>query len=146
MSRLDRNVSIDAPTAVVWRVMADVEHWPDWTPTILAVKPRWTGLFGVGSSALVTPRGRGEAPWTVTEFEPGRSFTWETKSGASLWVIGGHVVEPDGAGARVTLSISTRGAAAPLFSWLVARLSRRNVEQEAASLKRRSEELARTTA
>ena len=143
MSKLERTVRIDASPAVVWRIMIDVERWPDWTPSMRGVRPQSVGAFGLGSVALVTPRGRSESPWTVTAFEPERSFTWETKVSARLWVQAGHVIEPDGAGSRVTLSISTRGRMAPLVGWLIARMSRRNVEEEAAGLKRRSEEQAR---
>lgn len=27
-------VAIDAPPNEVWAVVCDVEHWPDWTPTV----------------------------------------------------------------------------------------------------------------
>jgi carbon monoxide dehydrogenase subunit G len=145
MPKLERTVRIAAPPSVVWRVMIDVKRWPEWTPSIRSVKPQGAGAFGTGSVALVTPRGRPESPWTVTAFEPERSFTWETKVGERLWVLAGHVIEPDSAGARVTLSISTRGRMAPLLGWLIARMSRRNVDEEAAGLKRRSEEQARLT-
>jgi hypothetical protein len=38
----------------VWRIVADVEHWHDWTPTILEVKPLTDG--GASQGALEAPK------------------------------------------------------------------------------------------
>ena len=35
-------VAIDAPADLVWNVFTDVEHWPDWTPSVT----RLIGLDG----------------------------------------------------------------------------------------------------
>ena len=142
MARYDRTVHIDAPTPAVWAVIADVEKWPDWTPTILTVVRHDQGDFGLGSTANVHPKGFPDSLLTVTEFTPGRSFTWEGKGGVGITVRLAHIVEPDGDGARVTLSVIPGGPAAPFFGWLAARMSKKNVEVEAESLKKRVESAA----
>jgi carbon monoxide dehydrogenase subunit G len=142
MARYDRSIHIDAPPPVVWDVIADVAKWPDWTPTILTVVRQEDGAFGLGSTAKVHPRGFPDALLTVTEFTPGRSFTWEGTGGIGMTVQLAHVVEPDGGGSRATLSVIPGGFAAPFFGWLAARMSKKNVDIEAESLKARAESIA----
>ena len=141
MARYERTIQIDAPPSAVWAVMANLERWPEWTPTILELLT--DGALGSGSTARVTPKGRREGVWRVTEFLPERSFTWETGAGPALRVVAGHVVEPADRGSRGTLTITPAGPAAPLVGWLVARMSKSNVDTEAESLKRRVEQLTR---
>lgn len=145
MARLDCVVRIDARPEVVWGVLADVEKWPEWTPTILSVVRQGEGAFGMGSTAKVHARGFAEDVLTVTEFTPGRSFTWTGRGGPGMTVELAHVIEADGTGSRVTLSVVPAGPAAVLLGWLAVRMSRKNVETEAEMLKKRVEELARAT-
>jgi carbon monoxide dehydrogenase subunit G len=136
--KLERRIHIDAPPARVWQVMADVERWPEWTPSVIAVRRNDDGPLRIGSSAEVDLRGTPKATWTVTQLDEGRSFWWE--SDATPSVAGGHIIEPDGDGANVTLAIHPRGIIGALLSPLIVRMSRANVETEAAGLKRRCEE------
>lgn len=140
---VERTIDIDAPPDVVWRVMTDVEKWPEWTPSMRRIEKMGDAPFGKGSSARVAARFAPRAVWTVTEFEENRSFTWEAKT-ANSQAVAGHVIEPDGAGSKVTLSVDVTG------SWMIKVLGplmaitiRRSVRQEADGLKRRSEELAK---
>jgi uncharacterized protein YndB with AHSA1/START domain len=136
--KLERTVHIAAPPERVWRVMSEVERWHEWTPSVIAVKRNDSGPLRVGSSAHMDLRGAPKATWTVTQLDEGRAFWWE--SDATPRVAGGHVIEPDGDGANVTLTIEPRGVVGALFSPLIVRMSRANVEAEAAGLKRRCEE------
>ena len=139
----ERTIQIDAPLAAVWAVLADVERWPEWTPSILSVVRKEPGPLGLASTAKVKPKGFPESLLRVTEFSPGRSFMWEGSGGPGLRVILAHAVEPAAdRGSRVTLTISAAGPLAPFAGWLVARMSKRNVDTEAESLKRRVEQPA----
>lgn len=143
MARYERVVQIAAPPATVWSVLEDVERWPEWTPSILSVVRQEATAFGLDSTANVRPKGFPESLLRVTEFSPGRSFTWEGSGGPGLRVILPHVIELDGDASRVTLSVTAAGPAAPFLGWLVARMARRNIKTEAESLKRRAEQIAR---
>jgi carbon monoxide dehydrogenase subunit G len=143
MAAYERTIQIDAPPSAVWTVIADVERWPEWTPSILSVVRNEPGPFGLASTARVKPKGFPESVMRVTEFSSERSFTWEGTGGPGLRVAANHVIEPAAGGSRVTLSITPAGPAAPFVGWLVARMSKRNVDTEARSLKRRVEQLAR---
>lgn len=137
---IERTIDIDAPASVVWSVMADVEQWHTWTESIQSVVLADPPDLGVGSTAEVRQPGFPAATWSVTEWEPGRSFTWESRA-PGVHSVGEHSVEPLGDGAsRATLAIHQTGALAWLLGLLAGRRSRRYVDMEAAGLKSRAEE------
>ena len=143
MAGYERVIEIEAPPAVVWAILEDVEKWPTWTPSILRVVRQESGTFGVGSTAKVKAKGFPEGLLRVTELSPGRSFTWQGSSGPGFRVLLGHAIEAVGAGSRVTLSITPVGPAAICMGWLAARMSKPNINIEAESLKVRAEQIAR---
>jgi len=136
---IERTVSINAPPERVFDVMVDVERWPEWTESIRSIERLDSGEFGVGSKAKLRIRRSPSANvWTVTEVTPNRSFTWETNSGG-VKGIASHLIEPDGNGSKVTLTVDLSGIVATLFSPMIAGQSRKNVDMEAEGLKRRAE-------
>lgn len=137
---IERTIDINAPPERVWSVMMDVERWPEWTDSMKSVERLHSGEFGVGSKAKLKIR-RSPNPnvWTVTELTPNRSFTWETNSGGVKGVAS-HVIEPQGNGSKVTISVALSGIVATIFGPFITSPSRQNVDMEAEGLKRRSEE------
>jgi hypothetical protein len=136
-------IDIDAAAPRVWSVLADVERWPDWTPTMNEVRLRGGGTLGPESTADVRQPKLPKAVWKVTAFEEGRRFAW-TAGGPGVLTVGDHVVEPLGADrCRVTLGIETTGALSRPFWLFAGGLTRRYVTLEANSLKKHCE--ARTT-
>ena len=142
MARYARMVDIAAPPEAVWSVLADVDKWPAWTPTILSVVRLESGAFGLGSSAKVKAKGFAESVLRVTEWTPGRSFTWEGPAGPGMRILLGHVIEATDGGSRVTLSIDPAGPLAMFIGWLAARMARGNLNVEAERLKARVEGIA----
>jgi uncharacterized protein YndB with AHSA1/START domain len=143
---MERSVEINAPSERVWAVLSDVERWPAWTPTTTSVVMETPPPFAVGSRATLELRGQKQpSVWEVTELTPGRSFTREMRAGPGLRVVAGHVIEPLATGCRVTLSIVARGPLSLPVRPFIERMSADNVETEAASLKRRCEEVASPT-
>ncbi|MGE3511779.1 MAG: SRPBCC family protein [Vicinamibacterales bacterium] len=139
-------VDIDAPAAVVWAVMSDIEHWPDWTASVREVR-RWDPHRPLrpGSRAVVRQPKLPPALWTVTSLTPGRQFVWT--AGVPLWwSTGVHTVDPVGdlPASRATLSIKFTGLLGRLCSPLIRDLTERYIRLEAEGLKRRSEELFRS--
>lgn len=127
---------IDAPTDLVWEVLADVDHWPDWLPTVDSVERLDDGPFVVGSRARVRQPKLPRAEWEVTEVVDGRSFTWEA-TGPGMRTIARHEVVPDADGSRVTLSIEQTGPMGAVAALVWRRLTQRYIELEAESLDKR---------
>jgi uncharacterized protein YndB with AHSA1/START domain len=134
----DITVDIAAPPDRVWQVMTDVELWPEWTESVQSVKRLDKGPFRVGSRARVKQPKFLPAVWEVTEIDPGRSFTWVTRS-PGMVASGRHRVEPTAKGSRATLSVAYSGLLAGLITRLLAGITDRYLMYEAAGLKQRSE-------
>jgi hypothetical protein len=137
---------IDAPPGVVISVLTDVERWPEWTPTVTQVD-RLDGASGplaIGSRLRIVQPKVPPAEWTVTALEPGRGFRFVSRSPGAT-VEADHWVEPspNEQSSRVTLSVTFSGFLGRLIGRMMRGLNERYIAEEAAGLKRRSEDLAR---
>lgn len=128
-------VHIDAAPEQVWAITVDVENWTAFAPQFKSLVRSEDGPLGMGSSARVTPHGFFGAVWTVTEYEEGRSFTWEADMLPGLHIVAGHVVEPESGGTSLTLSLDASGPTLVPMWLALRRIFRRNVTGEAAGLK-----------
>lgn len=142
MTEYTSSIDIHAPPKVVWNIMADVEHWSSWTPTITSVTKLVPGPLALGTAAKIIQPKLPPAVWRVTEIHEGRDFTWINRT-PGLRVIGGHAIQPTPDGCRVTVSIRFAGFLAPIIGRLVRRLNENYLATEARGLKARAEALAR---
>jgi len=76
--------------------------------------------------------------WEVTEIDPGRSFTWVTRS-PGMVASGRHRVEPTARGSRATLTVAYAGLLSGVVAKLLGGITDRYLMFEAAGLKQRSE-------
>ena len=118
-----------SPPAQVYRLFIDVERWPELTQSMRSVRRLDSGPIRVGSEAVVRQPRLPSARWRVTELEPDRRFTWETRSGG-VTSVGDHLVEPDGAGSRITLTLRMRGPLSGVMGLLMGGLARRYASME----------------
>jgi hypothetical protein len=138
------STAVKAPPEKVWAVLLDIDRWPEWNPAITKIRLLDSGPFTVGSRAHIRQPKLRPAVWKVTEIdERVRSFTWVTRN-PGVQVTGGHRVERDGEGSKITLSIQFSGLLAPLVFGLTGGLTQRYVTREAQGLKERSEGLHAT--
>jgi len=139
MLSYDASVSIAATRESVWRVLAAVARWPEWTPTVISVEPLdGQSLTLGGTYKIVQPRLR-PATWVVTKIEPPRRFAWESRS-PGLLVVADHIIEEPLPGrSNVVLRVSFSGLLGAPIGWLVRSITERYLAQEAAALKRRVE-------
>ena len=119
--------------------MVDVERWPEWTASVRRLTRTDTGPFGPGSLVRIEQPKLRPADWKVTAFEPGRTFTWVTRS-VSLLATGTHSIAPIAGGTRATLSIQFDGLLARPVTWISRGLIERYLGMEAAGLKKQSEQ------
>jgi carbon monoxide dehydrogenase subunit G len=129
---------IDAAPDAVWQILADVEHWPEWTASMTSIDRLDEGPLAVGSRARVKQPKLPIANFVVTDLQPGASFEWTSKR-AGMTSVGDHRIAPRGAGSQVKLTFRMTGALAPLVSVFSGKLIREYVDTEAAGLKRRAE-------
>jgi len=143
MTRTDfsRTVEIPAPPALVWLVMADVERWPEWTPSVSRVKRLSFGPLQVGSRARIHQPKFPPAWWRVTELNPGAGFTWVSRA-PGVRVVAGHRIEPAATGCRVTLSVRYEGWFGPWLARWTRDLNECYLGLEANGLKARCVALA----
>ena len=137
MTDFSITVDIAAPPDRVWAVMADVERWPEWTPTVKRIQRLDPGPLVEGSRARIEQPKLPAAIWEVTDLRKGRSFTWVTRS-PGVRVIAKHGVEPVGQGTRATLSVAFSGPLGGLIARLTSRLNNRYLALEAQGLREQS--------
>lgn len=137
-------VDIAAPPDVVWPVIAAVEAWCEWTPSVRSIRRLGGGPLDVGSRALVRQPRLPPALWTVSALEPGAAFTWVTWS-PGVTVVADHRVVAAPGGSRVTLAVRFEGLLAGVLGRLTRGLNERYLALEAAGLKARCEARARRT-
>jgi len=135
------SIEINADPGIVWRVMTEVERWPEWTASMQRVRRLDGGEFRMGSEASIKQPRLPETRWAVTELDAGRSFTWEA-SAPGFRTVARHTIESAGGGSRVQLSLSQAGLLGRLLGIAIARVARRYLDMEAQGLKRRSEEVS----
>jgi uncharacterized protein YndB with AHSA1/START domain len=137
MTHFSISVDIPAQPDRVWAVIADVERWAEWTPTITWIQRLDDGPLTVGSWARIKQPQLPPAIWQVSELEVGRGFTWVTRS-PGVRVAAKHVVAPMARGARATLSIAFSGLLGSLVARLTRGLNERYLALEADGLRARS--------
>lgn len=130
---------IDAPPEAVWALATAVTDWPTYMPTVRSVERLDDGPLRLGSSARIKQPGQPRAVWTVTRFEPGRTFTWESPRRGHAFA-GTHTVTSDGTGSLNTLGLELTGPLAPVLGRLLAPLMRRVLRTENACFKARAEQ------
>ncbi|MDA2810169.1 SRPBCC family protein [Nocardiopsis sp. RSe5-2] len=136
--RYENTTEIAARPEEVWPVMAGLERWADWVPTVVSVQALDGGPLRVGARYRLVQRRTPPAVWTVTRVAEGREFTWETRFfGARMSAE--HHLEAAGGGTRARLVLTLEGRAAPVLASIAGARMRRFVDIEAAALKWRCE-------
>ncbi len=138
MEPFERSIDIAAPIERVWQVTADIERWPQWTPTVNKASVLGEGPISIGSKIFIRQPRLPPAMWVVKELEPGRNVV--LRSGMpGLWVTARHWLEPVGRGCKVTLTLQFSGVFGGLLARATRALNIRYLALEADGLKRHCE-------
>lgn len=141
MTRLETTVAISAPADRVWRVLADVRRWREWTPSITRIEPLGEPDLAVGHRFRILQPKLRPAVWTVTELDPGQGFTWVSRA-PGIDVVASHAIRSAVSDAcTVTLRVAFSGPFGRIVGWFGRTLTWRYMELEGAGLKRRAEEI-----
>jgi len=135
MLTYESKVVITAPRERIWGVIADVERWPDWTPTVTRIEPLDAPALSLGARfRVLQPRLR-PAIWTVTDFRAAQGFVWETRFPGTR-VAAEHWIYPSsGEGYDVSLRVSFSGLLGVALGTFTRRLTKSYLAQEATSLR-----------
>jgi hypothetical protein len=137
------HVIVRASPAAIWNVLADVERWPVWTPTILQVDPLTPGGLRVGARYRVTQPKLRPAIYEVTECKPNAAFTWVQKAPGATLVADHRFTAADATGTELELSFATAGLLGGILGRKYGKLIAEYVATEALSLKTHCEAVAR---
>jgi len=129
---------IDAPAETAWRIVADVERWPEWTPTVTSVERRSEGPIGVGARFRIRQPKLAAATWTITEWIAGQAFTWVARS-PGFRIVADHEIRAEPRGSSVELRVRFEGLLGGIAGRLYAGITERYMNLEADGLRSRSE-------
>ncbi len=121
MPAVERSTVINVPTERVWEAFVNLGGWPAWNLHMRKVRLLTEVPLAMGSRARIVLKTGLSSTWEVTEFSPGRSFTWDASLFGSRLSFA-HVAEPVNGGSRVVLRIEASGLTA-LVASLVLRFS-----------------------
>ena len=138
-------VTIAATPAGVWRVLTDLEAWPSWSPSITDVKAEAPSSEDLAGDALGGQSAyRVEQPplphglWTITDWQPELSFTWQTR-GASSLLRATFTLTAHGPTTNVTHDLRWSGPMAWMARATYGPVSLRYADQHLTALARRCE-------
>jgi uncharacterized membrane protein len=140
------SVEIDASAAIVWDVFADVERWPDWTPSVTSIVALDGPGIEIGKRFEIKQPRLPKVVWEVTDVEPGVSWTWRTRSPGTTTFASHHLTPQEGERTLVRQRIDQRGPIGVAVGVLLRRLTNRYLDLEAKGLKQRSEQQRRNVA
>ena len=137
MSRFARSIHIAAPAPDVWMALVDVEAWPGWASQFRRIELLDPAPLKQGSRVRIRPKGMLASTWRVSEYDQGRSFTWESSPVPGLRVRGGHVLAPEADGSSAEFWLEAGGAVGSILSPLLRRtVFSRNTRNATGGLKR----------
>lgn len=125
-----------APVDRLWTVLSDVTAWPDHLPTFTSVTLIGGPTpMGLGSRFVVRQPGLPAATYEVTDWEPGRGFTWVARS-IGVATTATHVATASEVGTRLDLTIRWDGPLARPLQLMLGRRVQRMIELEATTFAR----------
>jgi carbon monoxide dehydrogenase subunit G len=141
--RVVKTCTTSAHPAIVWKVLADVEHWREWTPTVLSIEPLTDLEFAVGARYRVVQPNLRPAIYEVTECVPECKFTWVQRFWGGA-MIADHRIRQCDEGAELELSFASTGPLGNILGKLFSRVISNYVGIEAESLRTHCDLLARS--
>lgn len=132
-------VRIAATPDRIWPMLADVQSWPRWLPTMTSVERLGDGKLTIGARYKIEqPRFR-PTVWTVVSLEPPHSFAWEARwPGARALATHSLSLMPGGS-SDLVLTVVFSGPLSLLARGIAGGTVARYLSREAASLKQQVE-------
>ena len=138
MIKFSTSLAINASQDLIWKVLSDVAHWHEWTPTVTKVEVLNTPEIKLGNRYKVIQPKLQPVVWTITELNSA-NFTWESKS-PGMHMVAEHVVKPINVNqAEVSLTFAFNRWLGNLIGKMYGKMTEEYIQTEAQSLKKKVE-------
>lgn len=125
----------------IWPIMADVERWPEWLPTMTSVENLGVAPLAIGNQYKLVQPGFRPTLWSVVALEPLHFFAWEA-SWPGARALATHTLRPwNHESSEVVLEVYFSGPLSVLARALAGRRIKEYLALEVATLKRKVENL-----
>ena len=139
MTKFSTSISINASQEAIWKILSDVAHWHEWTPTVTRVEVLNTPEIKLNNRYKVFQPILQPAEWTVTVLAPPSSFIWESRM-PRMTMSAEHNIHAISANrSEVILSFAFHGFLGEIIGRLYGKLTEEYIQTEAQSLKKRVE-------
>lgn len=132
-------IEIAAGSARVWEVLSDIGGWPAILESVDEVRVHQEGPPAVGRVYTLRQPRMPKVRWTITEWTPGESFTWESIAPGARTTAAHRLAALGADTIRLTLVLDQRGPVNALLAPLMRRTAIRLVALEAAGFKAAAE-------
>jgi uncharacterized membrane protein len=141
MAQYSTSITISASQEAVWKILSDVAHWHEWTPTVTKVEVLDSPELKLGNHYKVFQPKLQPAVWTVNILTPPSKFTWESKM-PGMHMVAEHILTSNGASqTELTLTFTFNGWLGRLVGKMYGKTAESYIQIEAQSLKKRVETL-----
>jgi len=137
--KFESSVEINAPVEKVWKLVDNLEEWPQWIPSVKKIERVSKGPLTVDSQLSVTAKvGRLTVKllMTITEFIPERTVVMKGKA-LGIKLTRFYHLEPVNGKTKVTIG----GEVSGILAWLARRGGQAISAEIARAAKRRIESL-----
>jgi uncharacterized membrane protein len=134
MPAVERSIVINVPAERIWEAFVNLGDWPVWNHHMREIRLLTDVPLSMDSRARIVLKSRLSSTWEVTEFSPGRSFTWNASLFGSRLSFA-HEVEPVNGGSRVVLRIEAAGLTALVAAPILRLFYARNLDRSLQRLK-----------
>lgn len=142
---IDGTETVAAPAATVWRVLDDVDAYPEWNPFVLTCRTTWKVGSPIVMKVRLTPRITIRQKETVRRYDDGRLIEYGIDlPGGLLTSVRRHVVTAvDDTTTRYDSEFVLAGRLAPLVRRLLGTHLERGFAGMTVAVAQRAEILAR---
>src|SRR5258706_3040093 len=139
MPQYSTSISINASQEAIWKVLSDVAHWHEWTPTVTKVDILDQPELKLNNRYKVYQPKLQPVVWTVTTLQPPSSSIWESHMPGML-MLAEHTLKPINASqTELTLKFAFQGWLGEIIGRMYRKISESYLATEAQSLKKRVE-------